>query len=55
MLYKGRISFMELMTMRPSWFQVLYKIAFDKIESKQAEKELQTDVLEEAFEEGGVM
>ena len=47
---------MELMTMPPAWFNVLYMIALEKQEDREkAEAQAQADVLEEALEEGGAM
>lgn len=48
---------MELMTMPPAWFNVLYAIAIEKQEqhAKELAEQAQADALEEAFEEGGAV
>jgi predicted DNA-binding protein YlxM (UPF0122 family) len=52
--YKGRISFLELYNMDPGMFQILYSIAYERMQSGDAEKEIQADAIEEAMEEGKV-
>ena len=42
------------MTMPPSWFNVLYEIAVEKQNSKQAEDIAKADAIEEIAEEGGL-
>lgn len=48
---------MELMTMPPAWFNVLYMIAIEKQEqhAKELAEQAQADALEEALDEGGAM
>lgn len=42
------------MTMPPSWFNILYQIAVEKQNSKEAEDRAKADALEEIAEEGGL-
>lgn len=36
-------------------FQVLYSIAWEKMQSEEGEKEIQADAVENEIEEGGLM
>lgn len=53
--YKGRISLMELMEMPVAMFQVLYMIAFEKMQSEEGKKEAQAGEMEDMLEEGGLI
>lgn len=46
---------MELMTMPPAWFNMLYKIAIDKQEQdpEAIQKRAEADAVEQIIEEGG--
>lgn len=46
---------MELWNMPCSMSQILYKLAFEKMQSEEGQKEAQVDAIEEAFEEGGLV
>lgn len=54
-VYKGRASLMELANMPASMFQVLYMIAFEDQESKEAQEQAKADAVEEVMEEGGLI
>ena len=53
--YKGRVTLMELYEMPVSMFQVLYMIAFEKMNSEEGKKEAEADVVEEVMDEGGLI
>lgn len=38
-----------------SMFQILYKIAYDKMQSGEGQTEAQVDAIEEAMDEGGMI
>ena len=46
---------MELYEMPVSMFQVLYMIAFEKMNSEEGKKEAEADVVEEVMDEGGLI
>lgn len=53
--YKGRVTLMELYEMPVSMFQVLYMIAFEKMNSEEGKKEAEADAVEEVMDEGGLI
>lgn len=53
--YRGRISFMELWNMPCSMLQILYKIAYDKMQTEEGKKEIEAGAVEDALEEGGLI
>ena len=53
--YKGRISLMELFNMPCSMFQILYKIAYEKMQSEEGKKEIESSAIEDTLEEGGLI
>ena len=38
-----------------SMLQILYKLAYDKIQSEEGQKEIQADAVQEVMEEGGLI
>lgn len=46
---------MELYEMPCAMFQVLYKIAYERMQSEEGQKEAQAGELEDALEEGGLI
>lgn len=46
---------MELYEMPVAMCQVLYMIAFEKMQSEEGKKEAQADAIEEVMEEGGLI
>lgn len=46
---------MELYEMPPAMLQVLYMIAFEKMQSEEGKKEIQADAVENTLEEGGLI
>lgn len=46
---------MELYNMPVAMFQVLYYIAWEKMQSEEGKKEIQADAVENEIEEGGLM
>lgn len=38
-----------------SMFQILYKIAYDKMQSEEGKKEIESSAIEDTLEEGGLI
>lgn len=46
---------MELWNMPCSMLQILYKIAYDKMQTEEGKKEIEAGAVEDALEEGGLI
>lgn len=48
--YRGRTSFFELMNMPLSYINILYKIAEERINTKEGQEQKEAEILEDEME-----